>query len=76
MSDRTIELPAETVAKLSQRLDATEFQTVDEYAAFVLDQVLDELRRQNDGPLNESELAGDRSSGDDVESRLESLGYL
>lgn len=74
-----IEIPEATADALERRLDRTEFETIDDYAAFALDQLLDQLHRHDaaDGI--------DRSGGDHVENgqrdgavedRLESLGYL
>lgn len=90
MSDRhrtqTIEIPEHTAEALLQRLEHTEFDSIDDYAAFALDQLLDELRRQAADSGDPSATAGtdknsqqgsiENSQQDSVEDRLESLGYL
>jgi Arc/MetJ-type ribon-helix-helix transcriptional regulator len=77
---RTVEIPPETAAALSERLSRTEFDSVDEYVAFALDQLLYELERvENDGSDTRHVDGGsseERSSDDAVSGRLESLGYL
>lgn len=76
---RCIEIPETTAEALAARLEGTEFDSVDEYASFALEQLLDQLYRRDttDGATD--------VGGDDVESgqpdaavadRLESLGYL
>lgn len=76
---RSIEIPEATADALAQRLDGTEFESIDEYATFALQQLLDQLHRLDttDDTVH--------VSGDDVEpghddaavaDRLESLGYL
>lgn len=84
---RRIDIPERTARAISARIDDTEFESVDEYVAFALDQLLTELDRQQvtgarspdpdgsgDGRTDGTADAGD--SSDAVEARLESLGYL
>ena len=66
---RDVALPAAVVERLEARLPRTEFETVDEYAAFVLREVL--ARVEDDGGTDYDEV-----DEREVESRLESLGYL
>lgn len=67
---RTIDLPERVAERVEARLPRTEFDTVDEYVAFVVEEVLYAV---------ESETAEDDVEPVDeaaVRSRLESLGYL
>jgi Arc/MetJ-type ribon-helix-helix transcriptional regulator len=41
---KTVSLPAELYGKIEQRIAGTEFNSVDEYANFVLAEVLKDLR--------------------------------
>lgn len=72
MSERTrvVEIPEETAAVIAGRLAGTEFESVDDYVAFVLAELLEEVDDDPDGP------DGADADHDDVQSRLESLGYL
>jgi Arc/MetJ-type ribon-helix-helix transcriptional regulator len=67
---RSVALPAETVADIEARLSRTQFDSVDAYAAAALECLLRELDRQEDG---EPEATTDPET---VRQRLESLGYL
>ena len=74
---RTIEIPERTAQSLANRIEGTEFDSVDDYAAFALDQLLDEIRRQH--PTSEQSIPDSGTEPDrqeSVEDRLESLGYL
>lgn len=76
---RTVEIPDRTAQKISERLQWTEFDSVDDYVAFALGQVLREIDRQDDKspPRGGGEEAddGDEPTDDAVAERLESLGY-
>lgn len=78
-TERRIAIPERTAKALERRLEGTEFETVDEYATFALEQLLRELRR-NQGETEDTEAASETVSegvaDEDVEGRLESLGYL
>ena len=76
---RTVEIPERTANAVADRLSGTEFDTVDDYVTFALDQLLGELDRMD--PVNDRRSAPDGSDGDRptdeaVADRLESLGYL
>lgn len=73
---RTVRLPAQTADAISERLAGTDFDTVDEYVAFALDQLLYELEREDDDSPPEEDRARDDLVEDDVSERLDSLGYL
>lgn len=76
---RCIEIPEATAHALEQRLDGTEFDSVDDYATFALEQLLDQLHRHDttDGierPGDDQIEQGQHDAA--VAERLESLGYL
>lgn len=65
----TIAVPTDVYERVERRLPRSEFETVDEYAAYVLEDVLGRVEDATDG-----EPTGvDR---EEVETRLEALGYL
>jgi Arc/MetJ-type ribon-helix-helix transcriptional regulator len=64
-----IELPESLVERVQSRLDRTEFETADEYVEFVLEETLARVEAAtDDSPTDVAE--------DEIQSRLESLGYL
>lgn len=65
----TVELPAGLAAEVEQRLPRTDFDDVDAYVTFVVEEVL--------ATVADGETANyDDVERSEVESRLESLGYL
>lgn len=66
-----IELPADQRSRIEARLPQTEFNSVEAYVAFVLDEVLHVVEQEADA--DEEFGAADESA---VKDRLESLGYL
>lgn len=60
-------MPAEMIDRLQARVEFTEFDTVDEYVQFVLEEVLLAV---------ESDEESDNVREEDVKSRLKSLGYI
>jgi len=64
---KTVSLPAELYGKIEQRIAGTEFNSVDEYANFVLTEVLKE---------EESETSFSKEDEEEVKRRLKGLGYL
>jgi len=73
---RTIEVPEDTAEAISQRLSRTQFDTVDGYAAFALEQLLRELDREEEAEPSKSKSNGDSPPEETIENRLEPLGYL
>lgn len=81
---RTVEIPERTADAISERLTWTEFDSVDDYVAFALGQLLREIDRQNDdSPPHPdadggaaADIDGDEGTDEAVADRLESLGYL
>lgn len=81
---RTVKIPGRTASDISERLRGTEFESVDEYVTFVLEQLLREINRpdtddSHDDPESSdtaNKKTTDKESDDAVADRLESLGYL
>ena len=68
MTDITV--PEELANRIETRVQQTEFETVDEYAEFVLSEVVTRIERETDRSAESS------TSREGVQERLESLGYL
>ncbi|WP_276300067.1 hypothetical protein [Halorussus lipolyticus] len=66
---QSVELPERVVSRVEQRLPRTEFETVSEYVAFAMEEVLYRVEDETD----DGESAVDEA---EVEDRLKSLGYL
>lgn len=77
---RTIELPERIAQTIAVRLEGTEFDSVDDYVAFSVEQLLRELDQTDGDPqqVADATLAdGDADEQEEaVQERLESLGYL
>lgn len=56
--------------RIESRIQHTDFESVDEYAEFVLTEVVTRVEREGDDHHDST------ASSDEVESRLQSLGYL
>jgi len=67
--DRSVSLPAHVLDRVETRLPRTAFETRDEYITYVLEEV---LARLDDGDAEAYEAVDEG----EIESRLESLGYL
>lgn len=65
-----ITIPNKLVERIDSRVDRTDFESADEYATFVLSEVITSVERNTDTAEISEE------SGEDVEDRLQSLGYL
>lgn len=68
-----ITLSDELTSRIDKRVRHTEFEDVDEYAEFVLAEVVTRVERDDEG-LEPTD--GSTASRDGVQDRLESLGYL
>jgi len=66
---KAVYLPEEIYHKIEQRVADTEFDSVDEYIAFVLAEVL----KEND---EEDRSAYSKEDEEEVKKRLRALGYL
>jgi hypothetical protein len=87
---RTVEISERTAERISNRISGTEFDSIDPYVTFALDQLLRELDRSStdegravpevqsadDGAVPEVQSADDGAAGEAVQERLDSLGYL
>ena len=76
-----VRVPVGLRQKIESRLAETEFESVDEYAAFVLEAVVREIddrddRDPRDGDATADVGDDDTVDGEAVQDRLESLGYL
>lgn len=70
-----VRLPDHVGEKVETRLPGTNFGSVEEYVAFVLESVLRELEEgDHDDAPDHSETTSEDTEG--IEDRLESLGYL
>jgi Arc/MetJ-type ribon-helix-helix transcriptional regulator len=69
----TIHLPKELAERIRRRLDKSDFKNMDDYVAYVLDQILDEIEGIK-SPKTE-EVFSKKEQGD-VEEHLRSLGYM
>ena len=56
--------------RIEERIEATEFESVDDYAEFVLSEVVTRIEHQDDSSPEST------PSSEEVEDRLQSLGYL
>lgn len=71
-----IQLPDRVGSKISDRIQQTEFDSVDEYVAFAMESLLRELDEQDgdvDPPVDH---ANDSENSEELRDRLESLGYM
>lgn len=68
---QTVELPSRVVDRVDERVRVTDFGSADEYVTFVLRETLARVESESG-----EETAPDGVSEADVQSRLESLGYL
>lgn len=68
-STRGVAVPDRLVERVERRLPRTDFDSTEAYVAYVLEEVLAQVESETDDDY-------DRVDGDEVEDRLESLGYL
>jgi Arc/MetJ-type ribon-helix-helix transcriptional regulator len=69
----TIHLPKELADRIRRRLKESDFKSMDDYVAYVLGQILDEIEGAK-SPKTE-EVFSKKEQGD-VEEHLRSLGYM
>ncbi|MFW6382900.1 MAG: hypothetical protein ACOCZD_02555 [Haloferacaceae archaeon] len=65
-----ITIPDGLADRIDSRVERTDFESADAYAAFVLSEVVTRVERAADGDT------GSAASRDGVQDRLQSLGYL
>jgi Arc/MetJ-type ribon-helix-helix transcriptional regulator len=73
--NRHVEIPERTAIAIEERLEGTEFDSVDEYVAFALTVLLENLDSQEEAHDPEDGEAG-TVENEAVRDRLETLGYL
>lgn len=80
---RSIDIPEQLGERIDRRIEQTRFDSADEYATFVLGQVLGLLDRRDaesadadNGPEAETADAANPTTDEGIEEQLESLGYL
>ena len=66
-NSRTVAVEDRLYEQIEQRIAKTNFESVDEYVAFILEEVV---------ASEEADEAYDDVDDDDVQARLRSLGYL
>ncbi|MHC1605635.1 MAG: CopG family transcriptional regulator [Candidatus Methanofastidiosia archaeon] len=64
-----IKVPMKLIEKIKERIKETEFKSVDEYASFVLEEVLKSLEEESEEVFSEED-------EEKVKDRLKALGYL
>lgn len=64
---KAVFLPAELYSKIEERVKTTDFSSVEQYLAFVLEEILKE---------DEEEQSFTKESEEEVKKRLKALGYL
>lgn len=71
MSDemKDVLIPAELHKAISERINGTEFNSVEEYVIFVLEEVIKDDDDEDDTPFSEED-------EEEVKKRLRALGYL
>lgn len=66
--DKAVYLPVELYDRVKERAEATDFDSIEEYVTFVLQEVLKEEEPE--------EMAMDSEQEKEVKKRLRALGYL
>ena len=67
-----IRIPETLAERIRRRLAKSDFRNLDDYVAYVLNQVLDEL----EGQSKDTEEGLTKKEQSDIESQLRSLGYM
>jgi Arc/MetJ-type ribon-helix-helix transcriptional regulator len=69
MKNRAVKIPFELYKKIEERVKVTEFESVEEYVTFVLEEVVKEEEGTQEYGLSEED-------EEKVKERLRGLGYL
>lgn len=71
MSDqmKSVSIPSELYKAIAERIDGTEFNSVEEYVTFVLEEVIKDDDEEDETPFSEED-------EEEVKKRLRALGYL
>ena len=70
---QSIELPLDLINRIEQRVQLTNFESTEEYIAYVLEEMIFEVEQKNTELTSEKY---DDQQETEVEERLKSLGYL
>lgn len=68
----TVHIPSSLVERIQNRLAQTDFRNVDDYAAYILESVLNEL----EGNGKKKQDVFSKEDQEAVEDRLRNLGYM
>ena len=71
---KAVFLPAELYKRVEERVRISDFESVDEYVAFVLEEVLKAVSEEEEG--EEEEVSLSEEEEEEVKRRLRALGYL
>lgn len=67
---KAVLLPAELYDRVAERVEVTEFNSVEEYVTFVLEEIL------RDEDIEEEKTVFSEEEEEEVKKRLRALGYL
>lgn len=67
---KAVLLPAELYGRIEERVRATEFESVEEYVTYVMEEILREDEGEGEEP------AFSEAEEEEVKKRLRALGYL
>ncbi|MCW3130567.1 MAG: hypothetical protein N2V75_10790 [Methanophagales archaeon] len=67
---KAVFLPAELYGRIEERVGTTEFQSVEEYVTFVMEEIMREEESEEEEPTFSEE------EEEEVKKRLRALGYL
>jgi hypothetical protein len=70
-----ISIPRATADRVAKRLSGSGFQSIDEYVAYIVDAVLDELESTSPGSSKPS-TSLTKEDEEAIEQKLSELGYL
>jgi len=73
---KAVFLPAELYRRVEERVRISDFESVDEYVAFVLEEVLKAVSEEEEGEAEEEEVSLSEEEEEEVKRRLRALGYL
>ena len=71
-----VRIPSSLADRVKKRLAASDFKTLDEYVAYVVDQVVTELEVGQQGENKQAENVFSKEDQASVEQRLRDLGYM
>jgi len=72
----TVKIPSALAEKVKRRLSGSDFKTVDEYVAYVVEQVVAELEGGQPQEAKAAENVFSKEDQASVEQRLRDLGYM